>query len=92
MKTFSLLLLFGVITVMASGCGTVMSRGGENFFGAYPYQSTAADVGMCGSTETIGAGLPSFPFDLILDTVFLPLDLGFWVAGQHKDGILSTPW
>lgn len=92
MKKVFLPVLLGLMVAVISGCGTVMSRGGDNFFGAYPYQSTATDVGMCGSTETIGAGLPSIPFDLILDTVFLPFDLGFWASGQHKDGILSGQW
>ena len=92
MKKILTVVTLGIIIVVTSGCGTVMTRGGDNFFGAPLYQATVADVGMCGSTETIGAGLPSFPFDLVLDTVFLPFDLVFWATGQHKDGILSAPW
>jgi uncharacterized protein YceK len=92
MKIIGAMIVFAALLLSTTGCGTVMYRGGDNFFGAYPYQCTVLDAAMCGSTETVGAGLPSIPFDFILDTVFLPFDLVFWMTGQHKDFFLPETW
>lgn len=71
--------------ICVTGCGTIELRGGGTpVFGAYPYQSTAQDIKWCGNAETIAGGLPSMPFDLILDTACLPLDLLSWAFGHYK--------
>lgn len=32
------------VTVFLMGCGTFLSRTGDNFFGAYPYKAIGTDV------------------------------------------------
>ena len=70
----------------------MLSRSGNNSFGAYLYQAVGTDVAYVveGHLELkIGAFL-SVPFDIVLDTLFLPPDLIFWLKGKEKDGFLSV--
>lgn len=79
------------VTVFLTGCGTFLSRTGDNFFGAYPYQAVGTDVAYVaeGHMEMKVATFLSIPFDTVLDTLLLPPDLIFWLKGKEKDGLLS---
>jgi uncharacterized protein YceK len=87
-----------VIPLFVTGCGTIMTRGDENVtFGAYPYQAVANDV--CywipesfhqpghpvAEGVDLGTAILSIPIDLTVDTILLPLDIGYWIAGQKKN-------
>ncbi len=75
----------------SSGCGTLLSRGEGDFFGAYPFEAVAADgamiVGLYEPDRDVWAlrGLASLPFDLVLDAVFSPIDVATWIAGSDKN-------
>lgn len=85
---------------LASSCGTGYTRGYErSVFGAYPFYAVGHDFYWIGKAfgppqELLGTqagnawcfigGLLSLPFDLVLDAVLLPIDLGAWIAGYHK--------
>jgi len=88
MKQIGIALLLLTLT----GCGTVVSRTGSHSFGAYPYQAVATDVAVVAVEKPDVKVLAFFsiPFDLILDTLFLPPDLLFWIGGNKKDGLDSN--
>ncbi len=88
MKRIGILLIVLTLT----GCGTVVSRTGSKSFGAYPYQAVATDVAVVAveKPEVKVLAFFSIPFDLILDTLFLPPDLIFWIGGNKKDGLDSN--
>lgn len=82
-----------------SGCGTIASRGQRSWFGAYPFQGVGVDLVFLSKTfdapqDFLGMkapgsfflfwGLVSLPFDLVVDAVALPLDVGGWIFGVHK--------
>lgn len=86
---------------VASGCGTNATRRGDFPFGAYPLQAVAYDFYYMSKTfgpgeELSGArvsgpwflvgGLLSLPFDIFSDVLFLPIDIGGWIAGCER------PW
>ena len=95
-----LALLLIIACAGTTGCGTLITRGGYEHFGAYPYQGVGKDVTMLAKTpkaivhpEGIGEAIlviVSLPCDLILDTVFLPVDAIGWMRGKKKDGWLSS--
>ena len=80
--------------------GTMYSRGqGPYAVGKYPFHAFATDIwfmsqvsgpgkaeiGMEGTGSTIFFwGLVSLPFDTVLDTVLLPVDLVAWAFGASK--------
>jgi len=89
--------LLSLCTAIVAGCGTVMTRNGSATFGAYPYQSIAAD-GQLFDEAALGhhrfstsdcclgvtMALVSVPIDFCVDTVMLPVDLGYWIGGKRK--------
>lgn len=77
--------------ILITGCGTLLSRTGNTSFGAYPYQAVVGDAVLVAVEEPDVKALAfvSIPLDLVLDTLFLPPDLIYWVAGKKKDGLLS---
>lgn len=72
-----------------SGCGTIVSRTGDQKYGAYPYQAVAADVALLFIPPITILAAASFPADAVLDTIFLPADLIHWADGDKKDGFFS---
>ena len=75
-----------------AGCGTFATRTGSEHFGAPPYGAVIYDARAVIDRQVATKCLALFnvPFDLVLDTIFLPVDLGFWAAGREKDGFLGT--
>ena len=83
-----------------TGCGTLITRGGYEHFGAYPYQGVGQDMAMLVKVpkaivhpDGIGEAIlviVSLPCDLIADTVLLPVDTIWWIRGKKKDGWLSS--
>ena len=94
----SLLLFIGCIGT--TGCGTLITRGGNERFGAYPFQGVGEDMTMLVKVpkaivhpDGIGEAIlviVSLPCDLIADTVLLPVDAIWWIRGKKKDGWLSS--
>ena len=80
-----------LITVMLTGCGTLVSRTGHTSFGAYPYQAIGTDVAVVAveKPDVKVLAFISIPLDLVLDTILLPPDLILWIAGHKKDGLDS---
>ncbi|MCB9886838.1 MAG: hypothetical protein H6838_15200 [Planctomycetes bacterium] len=92
--------LCAAVLVSCTSCGTVTSRGQGTVFGAYPLMAVWADLafierGTGGQTEDMSGssvnqvlfllgGLVCLPFDLAIDVVALPIDLGAWAFGKHK--------
>jgi uncharacterized protein YceK len=72
-----------------SGCGTIVSRTGEQKFGAYPYQAVGTDVVLLFLPPITIPAAVSLPADAIIDTILLPADLIHWADGDKKDGFLS---
>ena len=95
-----LALVLIVVCVGMTGCGTLITRGGYEHFGAYPYQGVGQDMAMLVNVpkaivhpDGIGEALlviVSLPCDLIADTVLLPVDAIWWIRGKKKDGWLSS--
>jgi hypothetical protein len=97
----------GLITVgllCLNGCvGTVFTRihSPGDWAGGYPFQAVVFDAGAIGSDwqgghAGIGVGIPlaatfSWPWDLAIDALLLPLDLVFWLAGWDKSTRPSAP-
>jgi len=79
------------LTVLVTGCGTLVSRTGHTSFGAYPYQAVGTDVAVIAveKPEVKGLAFISIPLDVVVDTVLLPPDLILWIAGHKKDGLDS---
>lgn len=77
--------------IFLTGCGTMQTRMGDHFFGAYPYQAVGKDITdvVDGHAELKAIAVVSIPFDIVLDTFFLPPDLILWIKGKEKDGVLS---
>ena len=76
---------------LCTGCGTFSTRAGSKHFGAPPYGAVVYDVDVVANRQPLAKCLAvaNVPFDLVLDTLFLPVDLCFWAAGQEKDGFLG---
>jgi uncharacterized protein YceK len=74
-----------------TGCGTILTRTGHHSFGAYPYNAVGMDVAVVAVEKPNLKVLAfvSIPADLVLDTLFLPPDVIMWIAGKHKDGMMS---
>lgn len=83
----------------ASSCGTVYTRGQVDVVGCYPLQAVVHDVrgivqvfdpppasrSRSADSGFVGAqALVSLPFDLVLDIVLAPVDLGAWIFGYSK--------
>ena len=81
-----------IVVYLTTGCGTISTRMGDNQFGSPPYGAVVYDAKVIAERQPIAKGLAvlNIPFDLILDTVGLPIDLIFWAFGQEKDGFLSN--
>lgn len=79
------------LTVLLTGCGTLVSRTGHTSFGAYPYQAVGTDVAVIAveKPEVKMLAFVGIPLDLVLDTVLLPPDVILWIAGNKKDGLDS---
>jgi uncharacterized protein YceK len=97
MKQIGRIMMLCVLSVSLTGCGTIVSRCQAPHFGAYPYEGVLIDcVAPAGlltgsrlsTSDRLGfsaAFIASLPFDAVLDTLLLPPDLIFWIAGKHKE-------
>lgn len=68
----------------------------ESWFGSYPYRAVVDDVeivawsgGSIPDSPALGsigvlAGIVSIPFDIVVDTVLLPVDTVGWICGKKK--------
>lgn len=61
-----------------------------SWVGKYPYQSIASDFNTAAHPRHGGAvitmiSIVSIPFDLVVDTILLPVDLILWPMGLKKD-------
>ena len=77
---------------LLTGCGTFSTRTGSKHFGAPPYGAVIYDVDVISNRRPAAKCLAALnvPFDLVLDTLLLPVDLCFWAVGQEKDGFLGS--
>lgn len=85
-----------VVAIFAAGCGTIMTRGGEPTFGGYPYQAVANDLTVwipnSFKFDDLNPALPiiSAPFDLVVDTALLPVDILCWEEQQRpRDEVIN---
>src|SRR2546423_12809825 len=80
-----------LLTMLTSGCGTLVSRTGQTSFGAYPYQAVGTDAAVVAveKPDLKILAFVSIPLDLAVDTLLLPPDVVLWVAGHKKDGLMS---
>ena len=95
-----LVIILLVACIGTTGCGTLITRGGNERYGAYPYQGVGKDMAMLVKVpkaivhpDGIGEAIlviVSLPCDLIADTVLLPVDAICWIRGKKKDGWLSS--
>lgn len=100
-RSIGIRLACAVPLVIVSGCGSLFSRGMGAPFGGYPFEAVALDAVFICSVGGPGQqvldqwmtgdvlffwGLLSLPFDLLMDTIMLPVDLGAWACGHHKMG------
>jgi len=75
--------------MLLTGCATVHDRLTGSRFGAYPYQSTADEIRNLKEDAAYDLAITPLdlcgvPFDVVFDTLFLPLDLIFWLGRVHK--------
>ena len=90
MKQIGRLMMLCVLSVTLTGCGTYIGRANAPHFGAYPYEEVLSDCVMIRyfyyqrDAPLLVGCVASIPFDAVLDTLLLPVDLPFWVAGKHK--------
>ena len=79
-----------LLTALLTGCGTFLTRTGNQPFGAYPYHAVGIDVIVVAYEKTVSykaVAFISIPFDIVLDTILLPPDLYFIIVeGEKKDG------
>ncbi|MEI8353739.1 MAG: hypothetical protein WCG22_04440 [Lentisphaerota bacterium] len=85
------------MAMIVSGCGTIMTRGGDVTFGKYPYQAVVNDVTVwipesfdqpghpVAEGVDLATAIVSVPIDIVADTVLLPVDVGYWIAEKKKD-------
>ena len=98
-------LIFVVAAISVSACGTLTTRRPVRPVGAYPFAALWTDGLMIGqmfngpvafgSFEMSGVevalwGVVSLPVDLVVDAVFLPVDLVGWAFGARKH--MGPPW
>lgn len=84
---------------IAASCGTVYTRGRADPFGSWPLQAVVHDVQniaaafdppppsrerTAGSGFVAMQGFVSLPFDLVIDVVLVPVDVGGWLLGYTK--------
>jgi len=84
---------------LVTSCGTLEHRGGSRLCGYYPYWAPATDVEILVMAERadtwtgeIGlrvVALCSIPPDVLIDTVFLPFDIGYGLAGERRTNIFE---
>jgi uncharacterized protein YceK len=87
-KIFTVLML-----ILTSGCaGTLHSRfdrvqsTSSSCFGKWPYQAVVTDFVVVKNKHPLAiVAAVSFPIDIIIDTICLPLDLVLWPFGFEKN-------
>ena len=96
---FLLVVLISIVSIVPlSGCGTVLTRGNDEAFGAYPFEAPLADgffIALIVPTAVIKKEpeallyfplfLISIPLDIAIDMYLLPADIIFWIDGKEKD-------
>lgn len=88
----------GSVGCLGTGTSRIPSynRPDESWFGSYPYRAVVDDVEIIAwsggsipdspawGSVGILAGIVSIPFDLVVDTVLLPVDAIGWICGKKK--------